>query len=60
MNASSIILVLVVASSQTVDSESCGSVLQIGLGVHPDDENMRVPLISWETCAFTMATLGEN
>jgi E3 ubiquitin-protein ligase UBR2 len=32
-------------------------VYAMGLGVHPDDENSRVPILSWSTCAYTiMAT----
>ena len=33
-------------------------ILQTGLGVHPDDENIRVPVMAWSTCAFTIMTTG--
>ena len=33
--------------------------LQIGLGVHPDDENIRVPIMAWTTCAYTIISIGK-
>ena len=31
---------------------------QVGLDVHRDEENIRVPLMVWTTCAYTVMTLG--
>lgn len=34
--------------------------LQIGLDVNVDEENERVPMMGWNTCAFTITTMGNN
>ena len=31
---------------------------QIGLGVQADDDNIRVPILAWATCAYTIAATG--
>lgn len=33
--------------------------LQFGLGVDPDDENVRVPIMVWNTCAFSIQSIGK-
>ena len=33
---------------------------QFGLGVKPDDDNPRVPVMTWNTCAFTIMSFGQN
>ena len=33
---------------------------QFGLGVKPDDDNARVPVMTWNTCAFTIMSFGQN
>ena len=34
--------------------------LQIGLGVNPDEENSRVPIMAWNTCAYSIMTTGTS
>ncbi|XP_064603615.1 E3 ubiquitin-protein ligase UBR2-like isoform X2 [Liolophura sinensis] len=31
----------------------------VGLSVHPDDENVRVPVLTWNTCAYTLLTVEQ-
>ncbi|XP_005107156.1 E3 ubiquitin-protein ligase UBR2 isoform X1 [Aplysia californica] len=35
-------------------------VYAFGLGVEPDDENSRVPVMAWNTCAFTVQALEQE
>lgn len=32
---------------------------QFGLSVDPDDLNHRVPIMAWNTCAYTIVNLGK-
>jgi hypothetical protein len=32
---------------------------QFGLNVRPDDDNVRVPVLAWNTCAFTLMSFGQ-
>lgn len=33
--------------------------LQFGLGVDPNDEDSRVAIMVWNTCAFTIQSIGK-
>ena len=33
---------------------------QVGLDVMPDDDNERVPILAWNTCAYTIQVTGKS
>lgn len=33
--------------------------IQVGLGVDPNDDDKRVPLLVWEACAYTIQSGGQ-
>lgn len=36
------------------------SVYKVGLKTNPNEQDHRVPVLSWSTCAYTIQSIGEN